>query len=332
MESSRAPIEDPVEPVEEMSRESPALEPVGPLSAATDVDPVPVSGETVDPATEEVATSATLPEPSERPVEEAAPAWMMTFGDLMRLLLTFFILLFSMSSIETEKFRAAANSLQEAFGTLDGDGLQHDVPPPMSDSIPVLSPGDRIVDDVLEEIRRVLQSFVTDNDLQDAVAVAKEAEGVFLRVKSQALFLSGSAGIEPEGASILESLGDITRLIDVPVSVTGHTDDTPISGGSGGFHSNWELSAARAAGVARALVERGQDATLVTVESYGEHRPIVANDTPEGRAQNRRVELYYSRQGVMSTLIERGVLPDPNALTTPVEVAPEREGDIAANG
>jgi chemotaxis protein MotB len=137
----------------------------------------------------------------------------------------------------------------------------------------------------------------------------REPEGVFLRMQDAALFESGSAGVEGARAGTLERLGDIARLIEVPVVVTGHTDNTPIR--SPVFRSNWELSAARAAGVARALVERGQDPMLVTVESYGEHRPIAENDSPEGRAQNRRVELYYSRQGVMSTLIERGLLPDP---------------------
>lgn len=263
------------------------------------------------------ASEPNLPEPSEELVEEGAPAWILTFGDLMSLLLTFFILLFSMSSVETEKFKAAAQSLQEAFGNPDGQPLPNQVPE-MSDTIPIIiSQTEQIVDEVLEEIRRQLQLFVSENQLQDKVVVAKEAEGVFLRIQDATVFLPGAAGIEDEGARVLARLGDITRLIEVPVVVTGHTDDSPIN--SGIFRSNWELSAVRAAGVARALVERGQNAALVTVEAYSQYRPVSPNDTPAGRALNRRVELYYSRQGVIKTLVERGLLP--NAATAPAGVA-----------
>jgi len=318
VEGARVPPEDP-------AAAAPSAEPSGPSPEV----PLDVG---IPPDVPEAETAGpNLPESVPEEVEEGAPAWVLTFGDLMSLLLTFFILLFSMSSVESEKFKAAAQSLQEAFGVADGEGFDTDATPLLSDSIPIAGPAsDMIVDDILEEIRRELQQFVTDNQLEDKVLVAKEAEGVFLRMQSQALFVSGSAGVEPAGAEILELLGDITRLIEVPVSVTGHTDDTPMNSGSAGYRSNWELSAARAAGVARALVERGQDGALVTVESYGENRPIASNDTPAGRAENRRVELYYSRQGVTNTLVERGLIPDPDAPPPPPPPPVETQPDSTA--
>ncbi len=314
------------------------VEPMG-VEPSGDEEAVPEAASVAAvPVVAVVAEAApSLPEAAPEEVEEGAPAWVMTFGDLMSLLLTFFILLFSMSSVESEKFRAAAQSLQEAFGAADGVGADDAPTPLMSDTVPIAGPpGDMIVDDVLEEIRRELQQFVTDNQLEDKVLVAMEFEGVFLRMQGQALFGSGSAGVEADGAAILERLGDITRLIEVPVAVAGHTDDTPMTAGAGGFQSNWELSAARAAGVARALVDRGQDASLVTVESYGGNRPLASNDTPAGRAQNRRVELYYSRQGVTNTLVERGLISDPTApppapVATPPQAATDSTSAEATN-
>jgi chemotaxis protein MotB len=102
----------------------------------------------------------------------------------------------------------------------------------------------------------------------------------------------------------VEQLGQITLGVDVPVTVAGHTDTIPIS--SSRFQSNWELSAARAAGVARALVAMGHDPDEVQVTAFGEYRPIDTNDTPEGRARNRRVELFYSKLSVEEAVQRAG--------------------------
>jgi len=103
------------------------------------------------------------------------------------------------------------------------------------------------------------------------------------------------------------------------VIVSGHTDNVPIR--SAAFASNWELSAARAAGVARTLVGRGRDPSAVTVEAFGEYRPLATNDTPEGRAQNRRVEVYYSRETLQRELEGRGILQREDGSQSPTEAA-----------
>jgi chemotaxis protein MotB len=246
----------------------------------------------------------------DEPAQEGAPAWMLTFGDMMSLLLTFFILLYSMSSMETEKFKLASLSLREALGADTGEQLISEEGPAPGAIVPLVTPesdpGDISdeTEEAMEEIARRLQEFVTENRLEDMVAVNKEVGGVYLRIQDMALFQPGSTQLEDVSVAVIEQLGDITKAIEAPLVVTGHTDNTPIR--SPVFASNWELSAARAAGVARVLVEGGHLPDKVTVEAYGEHRPLGSNETPEGRAQNRRVELYYSRQNIESAILGVG--------------------------
>jgi len=244
---------------------------------------------------------------SEPPVEEGAPSWTVTFGDMMSLLLTFFILLFSMSELKMDRFLLASQSLRDAMGgtseetIVDPTGLMPDeVDPELNLANPGMAESvlDEFTDSYLEVIQEKLQEFVDENDLAETVTVAKEEEGVFLRMETGALFGSGEAGIQADGQEILGYLSKITRELNVGVVVAGHADNQPIR--SSTYASNWELSAARAAGVARSLVSDGHPPTMVRVESYGEFKPVADNSTPEGRAQNRRVELFYSREDIRS--------------------------------
>jgi chemotaxis protein MotB len=255
------------------------------------------------------------------PVEEGAPSWTVTFGDMMSLLLTFFILLFSMSELKMEKFLLASQSMREAMGGTavedppDPMGLMpDDVDPELNMQNPGQTEGAQtdststiassegapwievFTDAYLERIRERLQAFVDENDLEGTVRVVMESDGVYLRIETVVLFGSGEAAIRSQGQQVINALSRVTRELKVPVVVSGHADNRPIN--TSYFASNWELSAARAAGVARALVEDGHPPTLVKVESYGEFKPVADNDTPEGRAQNRRVELFYAREEV----------------------------------
>ncbi len=246
------------------------------------------------------------------PVDEGAPLWMTTFGDLMSLLLTFFILLYSMSELKQEKFLLASQSLREAFG-----GTAPEVPlDPASlideELIPdhYLLPGqvgledvatfESVVDTYMEVIARRLERFISENGLEREFTVERAPDGVYLRMQSSALFASGSAFLEPRAVRTLGVLSEITRTIDVAAVVSGHADDQPIT--TDRFASNWELSAARAAGVARHLVEAGQPPRQLRVESFGEHRPLSSNATDEGRARNRRVDIFFARADILEAV------------------------------
>jgi chemotaxis protein MotB len=155
-------------------------------------------------------------------------------------------------------------------------------------------------DEKLDEIATLLQQFVEDNGLEQNLVVDRSEDGVHLQIRDVALFRPGNADIETSTAWIVEQLGQITLDVDVPVTVAGHTDNIPIN--STRYQSNWELSAARAAGVARTLVSIGHDPDAVQVIAFGEYRPIDTNDTPDGRARNRRVELFYSKQSAEAAM------------------------------
>ncbi len=240
---------------------------------------------------------------TEAPVEEGAPSCTMTFGDMMSLLLCFFILLFSMSEIEVDKFRLAAQSMAGAMGGVVNEPVENPVGF-TSDSTTEVILNEELIqqiasDKILDQVASMLRSFVVENSLQENLIVSREEFGVALLIQDVALFRPGQAEINAESRWIVEDLALVTIGIDLPFHVSGHTDTIPIS--SSRFRSNWELSAVRAAGVARTLVSIGQDPLLVRVEAFGEFKPVAANDTPEGRSHNRRVELSYSRQDVLES-------------------------------
>lgn len=262
------------------------------------------------------------------PAEEGAPLWTVTFGDMMSLLLTFFILLFSMSELKMDKFLLASQSLREAMGgtaaeaIVDPMGLMPDpVDPDLQMQNPGLSQGasespdngmaggarigqmsvaEMIAEEYMKGMVEQLTSLVEENDLQDRLTLTIGADGVRIRVQAAALFQPGDAIVAAGSMWLLDSLAHLTGEVEVPVIVAGHADNQPI--GNSRFASNWELSAARAAGVARRFVDNGRDPEQLRVEAFGEYRPVATNATREGRATNRRVELFYSRQAVIESV------------------------------
>ena len=263
------------------------------------------------------------------PAEEGAPLWMATFGDMMSLLLVFFILLFSMSELKMDRFLLASQSLREAMGGTAVDTIADPMglmPDPVDPDLLLQNPGmaegasestvdngeaggskigqmsiaEIIADEYMERILAQLQALVESNDLEEVVTVEGGTEGIRIVVQASALFAAGVAVVAPDDIWLVDSLSYITADIEIPVTVAGHADNVPIR--SAAFASNWELSAVRAAGVARRFVDNGQDPSMVRVEAFGEHRPIATNDTPEGRAANRRVEFFYSRQAMIEAV------------------------------
>lgn len=245
------------------------------------------------------------------PPEEGAPLWMATFGDMMSLLLCFFILMFSMSEVKVDKFLLAADSLRNGLGhgasdmlasagmggqsIVDTDVLTSD-PAPYDITIAMDD-----VDDFLELITKTMKGFIGQNGLGDSVEVEKTSDGVTLNIQEVVLFDTGEAIPKGGGRQVLDKLGVVVARFGMPVVVAGHTDDKPIR--TRLFPSNWELSAARAAVVTRIFVEQGLDPSLAHLEGYAEFQPKADNSAQSGRAQNRRVEILYTRDNVISQMI-----------------------------
>ncbi len=212
------------------------------------------------------------------------PGWLISFGDLMSLLLTFFILLFSMGTISLEKFHMVIKGITESLG---GRKVIHEskiLNAPKGvvqfpDMYPKLEKKKRLKQE-LEQIQKSLKSAGIDAEI--------EAHGSLIRFRLNAdkMFPIGKATPFPSVIPILTNICNRLKILELPLTIEGHTDNLPLRNGK----TNLELSAERAVNVLRIFVKCGYPEKLLSARGYGEYRPIAPNDTPEGRAKNRRIE------------------------------------------
>ncbi len=231
-----------------------------------------------------------------------APLWMVTYGDMMSLLLCFFVLLVSMSSIQESKFKKAMGSLMGALGVMKLDRAIIEF-----EELPIPAKYRFGAEDVQRELQR-FKEYLEKVELEDNVEVEETDEGFVLRLDSPILFATGQADLKFEAIEVLGKVSDMIKDIDSDIVVEGHTDNIPIR--TGRFPSNWELSAARAIRVIRFFKQSGIRGEELTAVGRGEYRPIVDNDTPENRAKNRRVEIYVNYKDRMKKEAYRNLFND----------------------
>jgi chemotaxis protein MotB len=208
---------------------------------------------------------------------------MVTYGDMMTLLLTFFVLIVSFSSTEVVKFRAAMDSVRQGLG----------IWPDMNSVVPNvylrnLQDQNTESEEIIDEVEKLQQ----DNSALEFIEVYNTPQGVRLILSDSLLFNSGSSDLTPVFQDLLERIGDMIqkRSFDL-IRVEGHTDDIPIN--TPRFPSNWELSASRAVQVVKFLAEQTEiPPHQLSGAGYGEFRPRSTNDSPAGRGRNRRVEIF----------------------------------------
>ncbi len=216
--------------------------------------------------------------------EPTSPFWMTTYGDMVTLMLTFFILLISYSTIELEKFRGAMESFKGALGIFDG----HESPQKMEyiNFDQTMSTDRTDLNHRSGQVEELMQSEL----LQGIGTFEKVEGGVMIRLNQEILFDVGKADLKNKAFPILSQLAEIVKEEVEEIHVTGHTDNVPIH--TARFPSNWELSAARALSVVQYFydVKKIPEKKLVAV-GHGEHRPLYPNDSVENRAKNRRVDI-----------------------------------------
>lgn len=218
-------------------------------------------------------------------IKQGLDDWVMTYGDMMSLLLTFFVLIVSFSSMQETKFNQAAASLADAFGVMASPESVIEFNQPI---VPNHAPTDE-ESEVLYEVRSV-EKMLLEEGFDSEVEVQVNDDGVLFRVNAPFMFDSGGVEISKKSARVLDRMAKFFRKFPYPVHVEGHTDSDPIS--SSRFPTNWELSAARAVTVARYFQGTGMPPDQIAATGYGEFRPISGNDTVKGRAKNRRVEIF----------------------------------------
>jgi len=243
--------------------------------------------------------------------EEWLPAWLAAFGDLMSLLLCFFVLLLSMSSMDAKKVSEAIGSLSGAMSVLEGGTKTEISHKQIQEATPVESQ-----DETTQTVNRIREAASDANEMMEksqgpSITVEEAQQGFVIKLPAELLFKPGSATIENQDALLfLKRMALITEELpkDLHLSVQGHTDNTG-PGASSPFKDNWELSSARAIAVLHELEFDGVDPARMSACGFAQYRPIATNATSAGRAKNRRVELhFYGKKNEEEKKLPRSVL------------------------
>jgi chemotaxis protein MotB len=229
----------------------------------------------------------------------SAPLYMATYGDMVTLVLCFFVLLFAMSSIDAQKFKAAMISLKGSLGVLKGGNSREEMIDPNSAPAEAdgRSPGtSQRVEMDTRHVAQTIEAYLRTEGMEKNIQVTVNQRGVSVSMSDQFLFESGSAELKRDGMRVLYKIAEIVKNVSFPlISAEGHTDSVPLQGGR--YRDNWGLSAARAGVVASYMhTDGGLDPTKLQAVAYGPYHPLVPNDTPEHRALNRRVDLVFLSQ------------------------------------
>ncbi|ANQ84275.1 flagellar motor protein MotD [Azoarcus olearius] len=257
--------------------------------------------------------------------------WLVSYADFITLLFAFFVVMYSLSSINEGKYRVLSDSLVQAFRSINiNESGQQIVLPPvsvMSPAAPAPAASTRSPEEeakrqqtaqrmrnMAEEIRRVLAPLTQDGQ----VSISEGAFGIAVEINASVLFAPGEATLGAPAVSALRAVAQVLAGAEFPITIEGHTDNIPISNLR--FPSNWELSAVRASSVVRLFIESGVRAERLTAAGYADQRPVAGNDTDAGRARNRRVTIMIeSRVGEMAPAAPgrigaddpiRSILPD----------------------
>jgi chemotaxis protein MotB len=249
--------------------------------------------------------------------------WLLTYADMITLLMTLFMVLFAISSVNTSKFDALSKSLSEAISgkiVTGGPSIQQTGAEQKTDTatpeppIPAIRPvmevkstssksasstaksaAEREEED-FQELKRKIDAYAKEHGLQNKLQTDVVRRGLVIRLLTdRVVFASGSAQLEPPSTDLLTTLARLLVLeVRHPIVVEGHTDNRPIS--SPQFPTNWELSTSRATQVVRFFIRQGVAARRLQAAGLAAQRPIASNSNDDGRSRNRRVEIVLVRQ------------------------------------
>ncbi len=243
--------------------------------------------------------------------EHADETWLIPYSDLLTLLLALFIVLFATAQVDQKKFDEMKMSFNVAFS--GSPALLESPKAPQPETSQTQSPPIPHLPTIMEslsgvsekaymqetaqliELKKTLDKYIADNGLGGDLSTALTDDGLMIRIKDTALFPSGSADLRPESRRFGTQIAKLLTPLTQKVTVSGHTDNMSIN--TREFPSNWELSSRRSVNFMRFLLdqETGLTPERFSATGYGEYRPVAGNNTSEGRAANRRVEVLIQR-------------------------------------
>jgi chemotaxis protein MotB len=229
--------------------------------------------------------------------EHIDESWLIPYADLLTLLLALFIVLFSMSSIDAKKFQALSEVFNEVFSK--GSGILEFPNPVPQQNAAVLDEQDEDEEHLdkkadmqeLESLQKKIDSYIVEKELRNVLDTSLTDEGLLVLIRDNVLFTSGSDQVRTNDLEMAKEISDLL-VINPPrnIIISGHTDNVPINNSQ--FASNWELSVMRAVNFMKIVIENESlDPSWFSAKGFGEYEPIASNETAEGRAQNRRVEI-----------------------------------------
>ena len=240
--------------------------------------------------------------------------WLITYADMITLLMVLFIVLFSISQVDLKKFETLRAGLAQSFGTatpvLEGAGFLQGGVQPSGEGLNHVNPDEKSIleasrrsraaaaeQDALQGAREEIEQALGVAGFSNAVTYRLTPRGLVLQVVTDAvLFDLGRANLRSDGLAVLDGIAEALRPLPNLIAVEGHTDNRPIRGGTL-FATNWELSTGRATAVLRYLVEqKGFPAPRLSAAGYADTRPLWPNDSAENQAKNRRVEIVVLSQ------------------------------------
>ena len=220
----------------------------------------------------------------------AGGGWEVVYTGFVLILLCFFIMLSSFSTMEEAKIMQFVKSFSTAVSIMPGGLKFESGPAVMSDSADMLDSKNEMA-----KIFQNLEDLADRFNLQDEINLAFTHEGLVMRLSEHTLFDLGAADISVEALPLLQKIGAIISKTAYLIRIEGHTDNLPIH--TGRYPSNWELSTARAVNGLRYFIKNHRiDPRRLAAEGFSEFHPLVANDTPQNRAKNRRVEIIFIKK------------------------------------
>lgn len=229
---------------------------------------------------------------------ENVERWMLTYLDMITLLMAFFTILYAMASVDATKFKVLSQSMSLAFGS--GGGGKVNIADSMSASGSGIAPSNAQImammqNNEFKSLMKLIKEYAAKEGLEEKIKVSAPTErGLVVTLADTVLFASGSAELSATSKEILARLGEMLFNIGAKIRVEGHTDNVPIR--TAKYQSNWQLSTDRATNVIMYWTSNYKDQEQ-NLEAAGcaDTQPIASNDTPEGRAVNRRVEIIILR-------------------------------------